>query len=99
MAALGFTKKGRIPFGNYWLVFGRTSALGAGSGVEWIAAKDLGLKSIVSAMAAGTGNSVGSISQVQLNAQGTSVAEGTNPGDLGIRTAVAHSAEVWVVGT
>jgi hypothetical protein len=80
----------------------RTSALGAASDVEWIAAATLGLSyihAVVGHAVIGVTTPAGGI-LFQKNAQGTSVAEGTNSGDLGIEAEDnIDVVEVTLIGT
>jgi hypothetical protein len=100
MAAVAGAFRGeRVHLGNYVLKTFRTSALGTAAADEWIATGLSWIDAVIGVVVIGATTSATSLS-VQKNARGTGVAEGTNPGDLGIETATAGTnvVEVTVVG-
>ena len=73
----------KMPFGDGWLVIGSLDLSGAAQADQWIDKTQTGLDRIISAqLAAGKGTGSPRFC-LTLNARGTGVAEGTNPGDLG----------------
>jgi hypothetical protein len=88
-----------LPIGDKVLLTVRTSALGTAQATEWIAT---GLQWIDRVLGVTViGDTVSTVEpSVQLNAQGTGVAEGTNAGDLGVETTDAgiNVLEITVLG-
>ena len=96
MAVLGITKvTARIPVGNRVMQTFRTSALGTGSATEWIATGFSSIDAIVGQAVLGTSGDVITPNFV-INAQGTGVAAGVNPGDLGLEVSEAGTNAVLV---
>lgn len=99
MAALAATKVGdRVPQGRYFeqtFKVGPTNAV-ALNATEWFVT---GFSEVVAVVGAATlGTSTSSLNFVK-NARGTGVAEGTNPGDVGIEASLGSTiAEVTVRG-
>jgi hypothetical protein len=77
----------------------RTAAIGDASAVEWIATGLSWIDAVVGFAVQGTASSTTAPNFV-LNAQGTGVTEGTNPGDLGIENVASGPdvIEVTVIG-
>ena len=97
MAALSFTKKRRLPLGDKFLVIGRSGTTGAGAADEWIPAAALGLNQIEEAWVQTIG-ATATLTAVVPNAQGTGVAEGTNPGDVGVESSAGAALAVFAIG-
>lgn len=100
MAVVAHTKMTRmLPVGDLVLLTIRTSALGTGSATEWVATGLQWIDRVLGVVV--IGDTVSSVEpSVHLNARGTVVAEGTNPGDLGIETTDAgiNVLEITVLG-
>jgi hypothetical protein len=90
MAAIaGTVVVGRQPLGQYELVVIRTSAIGTAAADEWVAAATIGcsyIRAIIGSVVIGATTSTVGGGSFMKNAQGTGVAEGTNPGDLGVES-------------
>jgi hypothetical protein len=89
----------RLCVGDKILKTFRTSALGTASAVEWISTGLSWIDAVIGIAVIGTTTSTVALA-VTKNAQGTGVAEGTNPGDLGIESTDAgiNVVEVTVLG-
>jgi hypothetical protein len=98
MAVVAATKKFRVNAGNKWIEgWDVTGNLAADAEDEWVATT---LQTVDLAWFTPRGNLADSpvaglsvTTAVQLNAQGTGVAEGTNPGDVGIEVGAALTTD------
>lgn len=100
MAVLTTSRVGeRLNLGSYVMMTIRTSAIGTAQAAEWVVTGLGWIDAVIGVVVIGATTSATALS-VQLNARGTGVAEGTNPGDLGIETATAGTnvVEITVVG-
>lgn len=97
MAKLTLTNVAKFPAGQGFMVVGTASITQAANATEWISAGDLGLKDIVAGGITPQGTALGNVNVV-LNAEGTGVAEGVNPGSLGVECSATAKLSFWVVG-
>ena len=100
MAVVAHTKTTkRLPVGDRVQQTFRTSALGTAAADEWIATGLSFIEAVVGFAVLGATTSTVALA-FEKNAQGTGVAGGTNPGDLGIETTDAgiNDVEVTVIG-
>ena len=97
MAALSHVQKtAQIPMGDRVMVTFRVpSTIGTASAVEWIAT---GLKLIDCVVGFGPSGTAGwtEVPVFMINAQGSGVTEGTNPGDLGVEVTQATHEDLTV---
>jgi hypothetical protein len=92
--APGTTKE---PFGEGWIVMGRSATLGTAAADEYISKESLGLSRIISAQL-----SLGAFATAQrvnmvLNSRGTANAENSSPGDLAIESSGAANYVNFIV--
>lgn len=100
MAALSATRIGDRVTQDRYVERTVQVTTGAAAADEWITAADLGmteLVAVVGVVTVGTATSA-TLPSIVLNAQGTGVAAGTNPGDLGIENTLAGTFQVTVRG-
>jgi len=101
MAVLTITgRSARIPAGPYWMQTYKSATTADSQDAEWVAME---FGNIVAVVGSAVEQITGATSTLNFmkNAQGTGVAEGTNPGDLGVESiagAAACTFEVTVLG-
>lgn len=97
MAALAATLKARVDAGNKWIEVWDVTGTVTGGTEDWVVT---GLAKVAGAVATPRGITAAATASdvsLQKNAQGTSVAEDTNPGDVGIEMIAAHATGVDLI--
>jgi len=98
MAVVAVTSQtARVPAGPYWMQTFRATIAGADAADEWIVTGFKNIIMVVGDAVLGATEGAKTNNYVK-NAQGTGVAAGTNPGDLGIETELAADLEVTILG-
>lgn len=88
----------KLPVGNRFMQTFEVAIANAAAANEWIAPPGFSsIEAVVGAMAIGTAGLATTINCI-LNANGTGVTAGTNPGSLGIESAAGATVHVTIIG-